>query len=190
MIRAVIFDCFGVLYQGSLEALAAMVPPEKRQELHDVNIAKDYGYVDYQEYLRQMGAVLGLAPTEVGAIMEQRHVPNQPLIAYAEQLKSHHKTALLSNIGNHTMDGLFGGQVQAMFSEVVLSYQVGLVKPSPEIYMLTANRLGVLPEECVMVDDLLANCEGAQAVGMRSILHTSNRATIGRVNELLEASNA
>ena len=39
-------------------------------------------------------------------------------------------------------------------------------KPQPEIYRLGAERAGLAPEECVFVDDLRENCEGAEAVGM------------------------
>ena len=39
-------------------------------------------------------------------------------------------------------------------------------KPQPEIYRLAAERLEVAPEECLFVDDLRENCEGAEAVGM------------------------
>lgn len=49
MIRGILFDCFGVLYGGSLETLASMAPTERRQEIHDINSAKDYGYIGYQE---------------------------------------------------------------------------------------------------------------------------------------------
>ena len=52
-------------------------------------------------------------------------------------------------------------------------------KPQPEIYRLAAERLGVAPEECVFVDDLRENCEGAEAVGMTAIRHRSPKETIG-----------
>jgi len=43
MIRAVIFDCFGVLYGGSIEVLMAQCPPDRRAELEDINKQSDYG---------------------------------------------------------------------------------------------------------------------------------------------------
>jgi HAD superfamily hydrolase (TIGR01509 family) len=44
-------------------------------------------------------------------------------------------------------------------------------KPEPEAYEITADRLGVRLEECVMIDDRLELCEGAQAVGMKAIMY-------------------
>ena len=53
----------------------------------------------------------------------------------------------------------------------MISGEVGLHKPQPEIFLLGAERIGVAPEDCVFVDDLRENCEGAEAVGMKAILH-------------------
>jgi putative hydrolase of the HAD superfamily len=42
-------------------------------------------------------------------------------------------------------------------------------KPDPEIYRLTCSRLGVAPERCLFIDDLLCNVEAAGALGMQTI---------------------
>ena len=47
-----------------------------------------------------------------------------------------------------------------------------------------AERLKVAPKECVFVDDLRENCEGAEAVGMTSVLHRNAQETIARLTEL------
>jgi FMN phosphatase YigB (HAD superfamily) len=57
-------------------------------------------------------------------------------------------------------------------------------KPQPEIYRLAAKRLEVDPAECIFVDDLKENCEGAEAVGMTAIRHRSAPETIARLKEL------
>ncbi|HLF69741.1 MAG TPA: HAD-IA family hydrolase, partial [Actinomycetota bacterium] len=51
--------------------------------------------------------------------------------------------------------------------------------PDPPIYTHTCRELGLEPGRCVFVDDLLANVEGAQAVGMKGIHHTSPGETLG-----------
>lgn len=52
----------------------------------------------------------------------------------------------------------------------ILSYQEKMIKPNPEIYRLLLRRYGLLPEECVFLDDTLKNVETAQAEGMMGIL--------------------
>lgn len=185
MVKAIIFDCFGVLYGGSLETLASQAPPERRKDVYDINSAKDYGYINYQEYLAQIGEIIGVSPEEVDRIMCQHHVPNNELIEYAKQLKAAHKTALLSNIGDQVIEHLFDGKVDEYFTEVFLSYKEGIAKPNPDAFRLVAARLGVNPEDCVMIDDLASNCEGAELAGMQSIQHITNESTIAKLTTLL-----
>lgn len=49
------------------------------------------------------------------------------------------------------------------------SEDVQLGKPDPEAFLLAAKRLGVQPEECVMIEDASAGIEAARAAGMRVI---------------------
>ena len=53
----------------------------------------------------------------------------------------------------------------------MISGEVGLHKPQPEIFQLGAERVGLEPTDCVFVDDLRENCAGAEAVGMTAVLH-------------------
>jgi epoxide hydrolase-like predicted phosphatase len=84
-------------------------------------------------------------------------------------------TGLLSNSwGNdYPRDGW-----DEMFDVVVISGEVGMRKPEPEIYLHTAELLGRAPSECVFVDDLAHNIEAAVAVGMVGVHHTSYASTL------------
>jgi putative hydrolase of the HAD superfamily len=72
-----------------------------------------------------------------------------------------------------------------LFDGVVISGEVGLHKPQPEIFLLGAERAGAAPEECVFVDDLRENCEGAEAVGMTAVLHRGAESTVHELGRLL-----
>ena len=72
-----------------------------------------------------------------------------------------------------------------LFDAVVISGEVGIHKPQPEIYLLAADRVGADPQSCVFVDDLRENCAGAEAVGMTMVLHRDAARTIARLEELL-----
>ena len=184
MIRGIIFDCFGVLYSGSLTLLASMASSERRQEVYDINMQKDDGYISYDEYLAATAEVIGKTPDEVHSIIQEKHVRNKELVDYVRQLKTAgtYKIGMLSNIGERFIDELFGKELQELFDTVLLSYQEGLAKPNPEIFTLMAERMELSPGECVMIDDLADNCEGAEIAGMESIQHTSNI----RTKELLQ----
>jgi len=95
------------------------------------------------------------------------------------------KTALISNSWGL---GIYDRAPVDLFDETVISGDVGLHKPQPEIYLLACERLGVEPGDCVFVDDLRENVTGAEAVGMTAILHRDSAATVMRLEELFGLS--
>ena len=72
-----------------------------------------------------------------------------------------------------------------LFDGVVISGDVGMHKPQPEIFLLGAERTGVAPQQCVFVDDLRENCDGAEAVGMTAVLHRGADTTLPELERLL-----
>jgi putative hydrolase of the HAD superfamily len=72
-----------------------------------------------------------------------------------------------------------------LFEAIVISGDVGMHKPEPAIYMLGAERLGLRTEECVFVDDLRENCQGAEEVGMTAVLHRGADKTLPVLEKLL-----
>ena len=92
------------------------------------------------------------------------------------------RTGLISNSwgsGLYDRDAL-----PELFDGVVISGDVGLHKPEPEIFRLAAERVGAEPGECVFVDDLRENCAGAEAVGMTAILHRGADRTLPELERL------
>jgi putative hydrolase of the HAD superfamily len=61
----------------------------------------------------------------------------------------------------------------ARFDHVIESSKVGIRKPDPEIYRMACEALGVVPAQCVYLDDLGINCKPAAAMGMTAIKVTS-----------------
>lgn len=76
------------------------------------------------------------------------------------------RTALLSNHAANLPRLLSSLGLEDLFDEVVVSALEGLTKPDPAIYHRTVQRLGVVPEEAVFVDDQQVNVEAAQSLGM------------------------
>lgn len=56
-----------------------------------------------------------------------------------------------------------------VFATILGGDDVTHKKPSPEIYLLAAERLGLKPEDCVVIEDALNGIESAKAAGMKSI---------------------
>ena len=75
-----------------------------------------------------------------------------------------------------------------LFDGVVISGEVGIRKPAPEIYRLGAERIGLEPGACVFVDDLPFNLSPAAELGMATVHHQRAEATIGELEQLLGVS--
>lgn len=58
-----------------------------------------------------------------------------------------------------------------LFDGLVLSYELGHIKPSAEFYLACARAAGADPADCVFIDDLPENVEGARRAGLRGILY-------------------
>lgn len=71
-----------------------------------------------------------------------------------------------------------------LFDAVVISGEVGMRKPDAEVYRHTAERLGLAPENCVMVDDLRPNIRGAVSAGMVGVHHLSAVQTVAELEAL------
>lgn len=188
MIRGIIFDCFGVLYGGSLSTLMSMCPPDRLAELRDLNKSADYGYITTTDYLSGIAEIFGKTYEEIETILRAKHHRNQELVEFVRELNKqpHYHIALLSNVGSGTVEHLFGDELTELFDTVVLSYREHLAKPNPAMFELTAKRMGVRPEECVMIDDLESNCDGAEIAGMQSIQHITNDGTRVALAKMLQ----
>ncbi len=146
------------------------------------------GEIEPAEFERRFGPRLGLAETDgliarmFAAVAPEERVVDAVRAARAAGVR----TGLVSNSwGTSIYDP---DALEGMFDAIVISGEVGLHKPQPEIYRLAAKRLGVEPDRCVFVDDLRENVRGAEEVVMTAVLHRDADATVNRLEELLGLS--
>ena len=94
----------------------------------------------------------------------------EPMISTVRHLRAAGlRTGLLTNISRDPIRGYREIlPVSELFDAVVDSSEVGLRKPNPEIYHHACSSLGLLPHECLFVDDLHCNVNGAMSIGMKA----------------------
>ena len=81
---------------------------------------------------------------------------------------------VLSNWGNDELEIIRGGfPFLEWFQGILLSGDVGILKPDPEIFGILLSRHGLRPEEVAFIDDNKPNIEVARRLGFRSVLFTS-----------------
>ncbi|MET8352506.1 HAD family phosphatase [Micromonospora sp. NPDC005206] len=101
--------------------------------------------------------------------------PDPLMFDLVEELKSAGvRVALLSNSWGNTYPREL---IDALFDPVVISGEVGMRKPNPEIFAHTLKLLDVEPGAAVFIDDAVANIEGARRAGLRTVLHVDVHTT-------------
>jgi epoxide hydrolase-like predicted phosphatase len=193
---AVLFDFGGVLTTSVWDSFAAFCRSEGLEPDAVKNLfrtdpdaladlrALEIGTLSESEFETTFGRRLGLEKP-VGLIdsMFAGMKPLEPMVAAVRAIR---QGGLLTGlISNSWSTAHYDRALLAeLFDVVVISADVGLHKPQPEIYRLAAERLEVPRERCIFVDDLRENCEGAEAVGMTAVRHRDAPATIARLTEL------
>ncbi len=100
---------------------------------------------------------------------------NEPVLAWSQQVRAAgFKIGILSNIGDEmvkAMERQF--KWLANYDHCTWSYELGIVKPQPEIYLHTLDKLGVEPHQALFLDDKAVNVRGAESVGMHGIVFST-----------------
>jgi HAD superfamily hydrolase (TIGR01549 family) len=174
MIKAIIFDCFGVLTKDWWREFCSTLPPgEITQKAHELNHKYDAGELKLKDFVGQIAELTGRQSDEVEKIFASP-VPekNNVLLGYIRELKSKYKIGLISNVGtNWIRDEFLTADELALFDDMTLSFETGVTKPHPEMYKTAAERLGVKLEEAVFTDDIESYVSAAEAIGMKSIVY-------------------
>lgn len=174
MIKAIIFDCFGVLAEDGWTPFKRKYiegNPEVALAVQLLGKEVDSGKRSYKDMIQETAQLVGVSESMVRTAVE-RQVPNEELFAYIKSdLKSTYKIGMLSNASYDVTKLLFTAEQTAMFDATVLSYEAGCVKPDEKMYQLIAERLEVEIDECVLVDDQQRHCAGAITAGMHAVLY-------------------
>lgn len=189
MIKAVILDCFGVLYIPLGEDFYKSHVPnyeQNRDKLRELDYNADMGKITHAQLVEQVAKIANLSVEEVSKNIMGHYVRNQKLLDFAQSLRPKYKIGFLSNISVGTIDQFFTkAEREKYFNATVVSGEVGIAKPNPLIFELIAKNLGVSPQECVMIDDSPIHCSGAIEAGMQAIVFESTDDAIRKMQEVL-----
>lgn len=175
MIKAAIFDFYEVISTPSyMTFVQEHVPEAGRPELVAAMAKANKNLLAEADYLAVLQKYSNQDSDAIRTQALGNSVIDQDVIQIARELKANYKVGLLTNAIGSLLDDIFAQNpgIQDIFDERIVSSEVGLVKPEPEIYKLALEKLGVQPEEALFIDDGQANVDGAIAVGMQALLFT------------------
>jgi glucose-1-phosphatase len=112
---------------------------------------------------------------------------NEPVARLIERLKSAGYTLLLGSNTNILHSAHYRRQFAStldLFDQLVLSHEVGHMKPSSEFYHACVRAAGLPAASCIFVDDLAENVDGARKAGLIGVHYIDTPALITDLTEL------
>lgn len=170
-VKALIFDYFGVISADGYELIKhkGLLGPEPGAKYDQLSDRVNMGQISWPDFLQALAQESGKSLEQVSA-MYSAHKLDVKLLHKIANLKNRYKTALLTNANSEYIRPiLLGAGLNPLFDEIIISSEVGVVKPSAEIYTIAVEKLGVQPSEAVMIDDLTRNVNGAIHAGLQAI---------------------
>jgi epoxide hydrolase-like predicted phosphatase len=194
--RGLLVDWGGVMTTNLFESFSAFCEQEglapdaiasrfgMDKESRRLLIEFECGRVSEEEFEPRFAAMLGVSSDGLIDRLFAGSAPDPVMLTAVERARGAGvRTGLISNSwGTRRYDREL---LAKLFDGVVLSGEEGIRKPTPEVYALGAERIGLAPSECVFVDDLPFNLPPAAELGMATVHHTSAPDTIEELERLL-----
>ncbi|HJP30221.1 MAG TPA: HAD family phosphatase [Candidatus Latescibacteria bacterium] len=188
MTRALIWDCDGVLVDSEKHSCSAWLPVLQRRgidvdlEYIETFIGRSDGAV-LEDLARRTGRTLD------GDILEDREQEyfrqaegaTESFEGLPELLSRFHSEGLPMAVASSgrlakIRFSLAQAGIDGCFDILCSATEVDRGKPAPDLFLLAAQRLGVDPADCAVIEDSVPGLQGAAAAGMRPIGFTSSHA--------------
>ena len=196
-IRAVFFDLGGVIlrteYQAPRQHLAEKLGMEY-DDLVKVVFDSESGYkasigaITPDEHWASVTKRLKRPASEMEALRHEffaGDIIDRTLLEFLRSLRGTYKTGLISNAWGDLRDYIVREKFDDAFDHIIISAEVGAVKPDAKIFKIALEQAGVQAHEAVLVDDFAVNIEGCEKVGMQGIYFEDAESTLLQLKELL-----
>jgi HAD superfamily hydrolase (TIGR01549 family) len=194
--RTIIFDFGNVVgffdHYRALAKLApftTLAPDAMYQSVYagDIEDIFEKGHLSEIEFLRRVVGLwrLRCESDRLAEAIADIFEPNPEICELIPRLARRYRLMLGSNTNviHARKFRLQFADVLEHFQHLVLSFEIGARKPSREFFEHCLEHAGCAAQECVFVDDLAANVEGARQLGMKGVVY---RAGAGLERELRE----
>jgi len=197
-IKAQIWDLEGVLMltdEVDLSMKVAKILDASYEEVREIFFSEMNDFVDlgevtqdqFNEYLLDtLGMSHDKKPLLEKFVMEDFYV-DEDLLQTISSMRGRYRMGLLSNFSDelrYRIDNVW--KLGEVFDEIIISCEVGLVKPDPRLFNLMLERLGVKADETVFVDDRIKNIEGAKKLGFHTVFYTEKEQALSELDRILQ----
>ncbi len=198
-LKAVFFDLGGVLVRTEFQAPRQHLAERLGLEYEDIiRIVFDsetsrqasLGQITEAEHWAAVARRLHLADSEAQKLQDEffaGDVTDRNLVDFLRGLRDTHKVGLISNAWSGLRPWIISRKFDDAFDLMVISAEIGLMKPDPRIFQYALEQLDLAASEAVFVDDVPENVEAARSLGMQAVHFTGPHQAIGEVKQLLNS---
>lgn len=196
-VRAVLFDFGGVIvrteYQAPREHLAErlnMTYEDLSKIVFESETSRlaSIGQMTTEAHWAAVPRRLSRPASEGNSMREEffgGDVLDRELVDYIRSLRPRYKTGLLSNAWPDTRDYVVRNHLDDAFDTLVISAEVGIMKPERGIFELALKQLEVAAQEAVFIDDTSINVEAARKIGLHEIVFRNRRQAQSELKAML-----
>ena len=196
-IKAVFFDLGGVIVRTEFQAPRQRLAEKLGMEYDDLDrivfdsdsgLRASMGEISSAEHWAFVIQRLKRPASELSLIRYEffaGDIVDRTLLEYVRSLRGNYKTGIISNAWSDLRDFIAREKFDDAFDDMIISAEVGAMKPEPKIFQIALERFGVKPKEAVFVDDFYANIEGCEKVGMQGIHFRDAESTLQQLKKLL-----
>lgn len=197
-IKAVIFDYGGVVAQTKQQAPRALweqrlglAPGQLTQLVHDAQVwvAAQHGTITAEAHWQAVGQTLQLTETalaDLRATFYAGDVLNEALLGKIADLRKRGlQIGLLSNFSAELRTMLIRQELLPYFDHVVISAEIGVMKPAAAAYEAMLAMLRQEPSACIFIDDMASNVAAAQALGLHGIVFCETTTCLTALDRIL-----
>jgi HAD superfamily hydrolase (TIGR01509 family) len=173
MTQWIVFDAMGVIFEEGDDILKRLVPFLRKRGsvmegeiVHSIYRRASLGQLSCREFWDQIGMEAEYPAIE-NEYLEKCLTLDPQFIGIAERLSGRFSMAVLSNDIQEWSEHLRRTHnLDRFFRAAVISSEVGVRKPAPEIYRILLDRLQADGKDCIFIDDRISNLTPAAALGM------------------------
>jgi epoxide hydrolase-like predicted phosphatase len=196
-IKAVFFDLGGVIVRTEFQAPRQQLADRLGMDYDDLNkIVFDsessgrasLGEITPDEHWSLVIQRLKRPASEVMLIRDEffaGDIVDRTLVEYIRSLRGKYKTGLISNAWGDLRDFIVREKFDDAFDGLIISAEVGAMKPEPKIFRIALEQFGVSADEAVFVDDFLINIQGCEKIGMKGVHFKDAESAMQQLKELL-----
>ncbi len=196
-IKAVFFDLGGVILRTEFQTPRQQLADRLGMDYDDLNKLvfesdtsnrASMGEMSSEEHWDFVMKRLKRPASELATIREEffaGDIVDRTLVDYIRSLRGKYKTGLISNAWGDLRDFIVREKFDDAFDKMIISAEVGAMKPEAKIFRIALEQFGVSPSEAVFVDDFYANIQGCEKVGIKGIYFKDPETALQQLKKLL-----